>query len=141
MAGYLDYRGCDLSGTALDTYELWSTHQYRKDDISAGIRTKMAAMGSFLTATRSPEIGEQVLDLLNASLESIIGASQDRSQSQDSDRYKQVFGEVSSEDVNRLNSFLENRAAMTKQTSESREAAMIKLQDDLTRKFRERISS
>lgn len=99
----------------------------------------MAVLGDLVAATRNPELSKDLLDLLSAYSEDIMGGKQD-GESSDEQRYNQVFGTVGPTDVEALNAYLDQRTTLNKQTGESRQVAMDALQAELSKRFKQRIS-
>lgn len=140
-SGYLNYNGCDLSEDNLQTLEYWVAREsIRRDHIQADdIRLRTLSM--IWLGTRDPEAGSDVISLLDKITNSILLSDNNSSvAASEEQRYKEVFGEISQQDVAALNTFLENKALAAEQVSRSKEDAMNHLHEELSRRFRERIT-
>jgi hypothetical protein len=95
---------------------------------------------AFAQITRDPEVLEGCLKLVGKFNNTVLKNDElPDSGDEDLDRYNEVFGDVSEEEVEKLNEFLSRKADMDKQVRTTKEVAMEKLSRELAAKFKQRI--
>ncbi len=140
-AGYLDYKDCELEGKALDTLEAWSISRvYRQEtqylrETQLGISKAMLHLGGDLEGRI-----ESIQELWSEIADDIVGVAHKTKDLSDEGRYKEVFGEVTDEDVEALTQHLEDRTLVIEQEQMSKEQAMRRLEEELGARFRNRIA-
>lgn len=138
--GYLDYKDCDLEEKELQTLERWSISHIRSRDVAEIKNINLKTLSSCLPVSADPSkqidsIQELVHDLIGA----IIGTSEEYIAKGDEQRYKDVFGEIDDDEVDKLNEHLENRIIQIDQEQMEKEQALKVLERELQRKFKRRI--
>ena len=140
-AGYLDYKDCELEGKALDTLETWAISRVYRQEMQylrktqLGISKAMLHLGGDLEGRI-----ESIQELWSAIADDIIGVTHKTKDRSDEGRYKEVFGEVTDEDVEALNQHLEDRTLLIEQDRMSKQQAMERLEKELGTRFRNRIT-
>jgi len=140
-SGYLNYKDCDLYGERLETAELWAVSQAMAKDSTDVANARLLVSSSVLSAPGRPqEAVESVISLLESITNTILGVkSTSAVTDSEAERYKQVFGDLSPEDIARLDQHLEDKIALTQQEAESKAMALAQLEQELSRKFKERV--
>lgn len=70
----------------------------------------------------------------------IIGSEVTSSSKSDEEKYRDVFGDVSADDISKLTDFLDNKTIASEQLETSKDTALKMLQQELSSRFTHRIN-
>jgi len=140
-AGYLEYKDCSLNGKELETLESWAVSRVRRSEATylremhLDITKSMLHLGGDLK-----DRIERIQELRDEITSDILGVEYRAANKSDDERYKEVFGEVTGEDIEDLEQHLEDRSLVIEQESMSKDEALRRLEDELGSRFRNRIT-
>ena len=140
-AGYLDYKDCELEGKALDTLEAWSVSRvYRREtqylrETQLGISKAMLHLGGDLEGRI-----ESIQELWSGIADDIVGVAHKTRDRSEEGRYKEIFGDVTEEDIDNLTQHLDDKSLVIEQDQMSKDQAMKRLEEELGSRFRNRIT-
>lgn len=139
-AGYLDYKDCTLEGKRLDTLEAWACKKVHDEQSKYLKHLNFQVLSSLLPISSNPaDQVESIRELVSGMFNDILGGVEKYRSKTEEERYKEVFGEVTEEDVEKLNEHLENKVLKAEQEEESKQQTLKRLERELSNRFRKRI--
>jgi len=120
--------------------EWWAVNQARESDLVKVADRQLDVARTFMSAYRSEESSEQVISLLTKLTNVILKREKNITSSiSETSRYNELFPNASLEEVKRLGEYLDNRLELSRQEDISKDMALKKLQENLSKRFAERI--